>query len=283
MLRTGREILRAADADGYAVGAFNIHTLEMLSPVLAVAEELRSPVILQFTYGSVRFIGAETIGALVPALAHRSSVPVAIHLDHGDGYEQAVTAVRNGFTSVMIDASKLPIAENIAATRRVAEMAHAAGVSVEAEIGRVGGTEDHVTVDEWEAALTLPEEAEQFAAAAGVDYLAVAFGTAHGFYKGEPRLDLDRLAEIDRRVSVPLVMHGGSGVPDHLVRKAIERGIRKVNVATELKDAWARALRETLAAQGSEIDPRKLLAPAREAVSQVVRSKIALLGSAGRG
>ncbi len=283
MLVTGREILEAADRGGYGVGAFNIHTLEMLGPVLEVAEELKSPILLQFTYGSIQFIGAEAIGVLGGHLARRSPVPVAIHLDHGAGFEQSVTAIRSGFTSVMIDASRLPLEENIAATRRVVELAHTAGVSVEAEIGRVGGTEDHVTVNEWEASLTLPEEAERFAAETGVDYLAVAFGTAHGFYKGEPRLDLDRLAEVDRRVSVPLVMHGGSGVPHTLVRQAIERGVRKVNVATELKDAWARAVREILAVQPEEIDPRKLLAPAREAVKHVVRQKIQVVGSAGRG
>lgn len=283
MLCTGREVLEAADRGGYAVGAFNVHTLEMLGPVLEAAEEMKSPVLLQFTYGSIAFIGADAVAALGTHLARLAHVPVALHLDHADSLAQVITGVRNGLTSVMIDASRLPFDDNVALTRRVVEVAHAAGVSVEAEIGRVGGTEDQVSVSEWEATLTPPEEAERFALATGVDYLAVAFGTAHGFYQGEPRLDLDRLAEIDRRVAVPLVMHGGSGVPDAMVRGAIARGVRKVNVATELKDAWAGAVRDALAAHPSEIDPRKLLAPARQAVKQVVRRKIELVGSQGRG
>lgn len=282
MLVPGREILDAADKGGYAVGAFNVHTIEMLAPVLEVAEEKKSPVLLQFSYGSLTFIGAEAISVLVTHAARQAKVPVAIHLDHGDGFAQIMQGLRHGFTSVMIDASRLPLAENIALTRQVVEAAHAVGVSVEAEIGRVGGTEEHVTVNEWEASLSDPAEAEELVAKTAIDYLAPAFGTAHGFYKGEPKLDLDRLAEVNRRVSVPLVMHGGSGVPDTMVREAIKRGVAKVNVATELKDAWARALRDTLQAKPSEIDPRKLLAPAREAVKAVVRTKIDMVGSAGR-
>lgn len=282
MLATGKQILDAADRGGYAVGAFNVHTLEMLGPILDVAEELKSPVLLQFSYGAIKFIGTEPIAVLATHLARRSPVPVALHLDHGEGFEQAVIAIRNGFTSVMIDASKLPLPENIALTKRVVEMAHAAGVSVEAEIGRVGGTEEHVTVNEWEAALALPEEAQRLAVESGIDYLAPAFGTAHGFYQGEPHLDMDRLATIDRLVSIPLVMHGGSGVPDEMVKQAIARGVRKINVATELKDAWARAVRDVYASHPDEIDPRKILAPARDAVKKIVRQKIQLFGSAGR-
>lgn len=282
MLVPGREILDAADKGGYAVGAFNVHTIEMLAPVLEVAEEKKSPVLLQFSYGSLTFIGAEAISVLVTHAARQAKVPVAIHLDHGDGFAQIMQGLRHGFTSVMIDASKLPLTENIALTRQVVEAAHAVGVSVEAEIGRVGGTEEHVTVNEWEASLSDPAEAEELVAKTGIDSLAPAFGTAHGFYKGEPKLDLERLAEVNRRVSVPLVMHGGSGVPDHMVREAIKRGVAKVNVATELKDAWARALRDVLAAKPNEIDPRKLLAPAREAVKAIVRTKIDMVGSAGR-
>ncbi|MGE5591481.1 MAG: class II fructose-1,6-bisphosphate aldolase [Bacillota bacterium] len=282
MLVPGREILDAADKGGYAVGAFNVHTIEMLAPVLEVAEEKKSPVLLQFSYGSLTFIGAEAISVLVTHAARQAKVPVVIHLDHGDGFAQIMQGLRHGFTSVMIDASKLPLTENIALTRQVVEAAHAVGVSVEAEIGRVGGTEEHVTVNEWEASLSDPAEAEELVAKTGIDSLAPAFGTAHGFYKGEPKLDLERLAEVNRRVSVPLVMHGGSGVPDHMVREAIKRGVAKVNVATELKDAWARALRDVLAAKPNEIDPRKLLAPAREAVKAIVRTKIDMVGSAGR-
>lgn len=282
MLVPGRDILDAADKGGYAVGAFNVHTLEMLAPILEVAEEKKSPVLLQFSHGSLTFIGAEAISVLVTHAARQARVPVAIHLDHGEGFGQIMQGLRHGFTSVMIDASKLPLAQNIALTRQVVEAAHAVGVSVEAEIGRVGGTEENITVNEWEAALSDPAEAEELVAQTGVDSLAPAFGTAHGFYKGEPKLDLDRLAEVNRRVSVPLVMHGGSGVPDHMVREAIRLGVAKVNVATELKDAWARAVRDTIQAKPNEIDPRKLLGPAREAVKAIVRTKIDMVGSGGR-
>lgn len=285
-LYTGKELLAAAEAAGYAVGAFNCHALDMIPAVIATAEEERSPVMLQFTAGSIEFMGADVISAMVRHYAARTAVPVAYHLDHGAGFPQAMTGIRHGFTSVMIDGSSLPYEENVALTRRVVEAARAAGgVSVEAEIGRVGGTEDEMTVDELHATLTRPEDAARFVADTGVDYLATAFGTAHGFYRGEPKLDFDRLEAI--RAAVPpetfLVMHGGSGVPDHQVRRSIALGVRKVNVATELKDAWAGALRRVLAERPDEIDPRRLLLPARAAVKAVVRSKIRLCGSAGRG
>jgi len=284
MLVTTAALLQAAERGGYAVGAFNIHSLEMLPPVLGAAEALSAPVILQFTEGSLRFIGPEALGACVTHMARISPVPVAIHLDHGSRFDLVVQAIRHGFTSVMIDASTLPYEQNVALTRRVVSVAHAAGVSVEAEIGHVPGQEepgsDAYTGD---GLLTPPALAEQFFRDTEVDALAVAFGTAHGFYRGEPRLDLERLAEIHRRVPVPLVMHGGSGVPDAQIRRAVAQGIRKVNVATELKHAWACCLRTTLAAEPEELDPRHLLKPAREAVAAVVEEKIRLLGSAGRG
>lgn len=284
-LVTGRELLAAADAGGYAVGAFNCHTLEMIPAVVQAAEEERSPVLLQFTAGSIGYMGADVIAALVRHLAARVRVPVGYHLDHGSSLEQALLGIRHGFTSVMIDGSHHPFEANVSLTRQVVLAARAAGgVSVEGEIGRLSGAEDELTVEEREAALTRPEDAAEFAAATEVDYLAVAFGTAHGFYRGEPKLDFDRLAAIRAAVRPEtfLVMHGGSGLPDAQVRRAIELGARKINVATELKDAWARALRETLAAKPDEIDPRRLLGPAREAVKTVVRQKMRLFGSSGR-
>jgi fructose-bisphosphate aldolase class II len=280
MLATGKQILEAARAGGYAVGAFNCHTLDMVTAVVEVATAEKAPVILQFTEGSIKTNGWEAVSAVATRYAANAPVPVAIHLDHGASYELTVKAIRYGFTSVMIDGSEKPYEENVAVTRKVVEAAHAAGVSVEAEIGHVGGVEDDQgSIHGW---LTDPADAERFWQDAGMDYLATAFGTAHGFYKETPNLDLDRVGLIARRVHIPLVMHGGSGVPDDQVLAAVARGISKVNVATELKDAWARALRQYLNENPEELDPRRILTPARAAVQAVVREKIRLFGSAGK-
>jgi fructose-bisphosphate aldolase, class II len=280
MLATGKQVLEAARAGGYAVGAFNCHTLDMVTAVVDVATAERAPVILQFTEGSVKTNGWEAVAAVARQAGVSAPVPVVIHLDHGASFPLVMKAIRHGFTSVMVDGSELPYAENVALTRQVVEAAHAAGVSVEAEIGHVGGVEDgQGTEHGW---LTEPGDAEQFWRDAGMDYLATAFGTAHGFYKSEPNLDIDRLSLIARRVHIPLVMHGGSGVPHHQVLAAIAAGIAKLNVATELKDAWARALRQYLNEHPEELDPRRIMAPARAAVMEVVREKIRLFGSSGK-
>ncbi|HEY3366991.1 MAG TPA: class II fructose-bisphosphate aldolase [Symbiobacteriaceae bacterium] len=279
-LVTGKKLLDAARAGGYGVGAFNCHTLDMITAVVDVAVAEASPVILQFSGGSIKSNGWEAVSAVARQAAYSAPVPVAMHLDHGASYALAVQAIRYGFTSVMIDGSEGSYEENVALTRKVVEAGRAAGVSVEAEIGHVGGVEDgQGTEHGW---LTDPADAERFYKDVDMDYLATAFGTAHGFYKEEPKLDLERISEIARRVPIPLVMHGGSGVPDALVKAAIARGICKVNVATELKDAWSRAVRQFLAAHPDEMDPRPILAPARTAVQEVVRAKIRLCGSSGK-
>lgn len=276
----GTAVLQAARKGGYAVGAFNVHTLEMIPAVVEVAEAERAPVILQFTHGSLKFMGWAYAAQVARQAAQSAAVPVCVHLDHGESYAVVMQALRHGFTSVMIDGSEQPYERNVALTQQVVAAAHAVGVSVEAEIGHVGGVEDDQGDEH--AWLTEPADAARFAADTGVDYLATAFGTVHGFYKSTPRLDLDRLAEIGRNVGRPLVMHGGSGVPEDQMRAAIARGIAKVNVATELKDAWANSLRQTMAGNPNEIDPRKLLAPARAQVQAVVREKIRLFGANGR-
>lgn len=280
MLVNAKQLLDTARAGGYAVGAFNCHTLDMITAVVDVAIAENAPVILQFTEGSIKTNGWEAVSAVARQAAINAPVPVVIHLDHGANFNLAIRAIRYGFTSVMIDGSELHYAENVALTRRVVEAARAAGVCVEAEIGHVGGVEDDQgSVHGW---MTDPADAEQFYQDAGMDYLATAFGTAHGFYKEEPKLDLDRVSLIARRVPVPLVMHGGSGVPDEQVLAAIARGISKVNVATELKDAWARALRQFLNENPDELDPRRVMAPSRLAVQAVVRDKIRLFGSSDK-
>ena len=182
----------------------------------------------------------------------------------------------------MYDGSKLPLEQNIAMTRRVIELARPLGISVEAELGKIGGTEDHVTVDEREAAFTDPDEAKEFVQATGVDSLAVAIGTAHGQYKGEPRLDFARLEKIRAQIGIPIVLHGSSGVPDDAIRRSIDLGVRKINIDTNIREAFVWALKKAIEKSPGEIDPRKLLGPARDAATEIIREKIRLFGSSGK-
>lgn len=281
-LVTLREALGDARSRRYAVGAFNVHTLDMLPVILAVAVEERAPVILQFTEGSLQFCGAGNIGLLARHLGEEVPVPVVIHYDHGASPGRVEGALQVGFTSVMYDGSKLPLAENVAATKEAVALARRYGASIEAELGRVAGREEHIEVAERDAALTNPEEAALFVNRTHVDALAVAVGTAHGWYRWEPKLDHDRIERLAEATGVPLVLHGGSGVPDGEIRQAIERGICKVNVATEVKDAWAKALRAVLASAPELDDPREILTPAKEAAREVVRQKIRLFGASGK-
>jgi fructose-bisphosphate aldolase class II/tagatose 1,6-diphosphate aldolase GatY/KbaY len=244
--------------------------------VVEAAEESGAPVILQTTPATIRYVGLELIVAMVRTLAEGATVPVALHLDHGDTFETVVRCLRAGYTSIMVDASRLPFAENAAFVRRVTEAAHAVGVPVEAELGTIGGAEEDVT-GEGEEGLTDPGAAEEFVRQTGIDFLAPAFGTAHGVYRGEVRLDLQRLESISRRVGLPLVMHGASGVPEEMLRQAIARGISKVNFSTELKQAFARHLRDYLTEHPGEIDPRRIFLSAREAVKQVAKRKIQMV------
>lgn len=220
---------------------------------------------------------------MVKTAAKQSKVPVALHLDHGTSFEQIVACVRYGFSSVMIDASKLPLEENIAMVNKVIEVAKkGAGLSVEAELGKIGGTEDDISVSEREALMTLPEEAVKFVESTDLDALAVAIGTAHGPYKGTPKLDFARLDKINQVVSIPLVLHGASGVPDEAITKAVSLGICKVNIDTQLRQAFVGGVRKILAEKPNEIDPRKVLAPAKEAMKEVVKDKMRLFGCAGK-
>lgn len=275
-----RELLAAARTGGYAVPAFNVHGLDMVPALVEVAEAERAPLILQATRATVEVAGWEPLAALATDCARRARVPVALHLDHAADPELIYAAIRHGFTSVMADGSALPFAENAAFTRRVVEVAHAAGVPVEGELGHVPRPGEPGSEDP-ESTLTRPEEAEAFVAETGVDSLAVAIGTVHGFYRGEPRLDFERLAAIRARVRVPLVLHGGSGIPDAQLARAIALGIAKVNVATELKAAWVRAVRVAVA-DGDEIDPRRVLGAARRALQAAAAERLRACGAAGR-
>lgn len=306
-LTTSKEILEAAKKGGYAVGAFNTSNLEVTQAIIEAAVENRSPVIISTSPSAIVYAGIKHLASIVRGFAEDAPVPVALHLDHGLDFETVVKCIRSGWTSVMIDASKEPFAGNIALTRKVVEVAHLAGVSVEAELGRLVGIEDQVIVSEREASLTDPDQAAEFVEETGCDTLAIAVGTSHGAYKfkGEAKLDFPRLREISNRVSCALALHGASGVskevvekairygadqklgsaagvPDAAVREAIASGIQKINIDTDLRLAFVGALREVLATKADEIDVRKLLQPGRQAMKAVVARKMELFGSAGR-
>ncbi len=279
MLVTGKQILQHADKHGYAVGAFNVNNMEIIQAIAQAADELRAPVILQASQGAIKYAGIEYITSLVKTTAQQIDVPIALHLDHGTDFNEIMSCIRNGFTSVMIDASKHELEENIRLTKEIVKIAHAVGVSVEAELGKIGGTEDQIVVSEAEATYTDPEEARIFVEETGVDSLAIAVGTAHGVYKGEPKVDIDRIKEIDRVVSVPLVLHGSSGVPYNTLEKAVGAGIRKINIDTDIRASFAGSVKAFVTENPDEIDPRKILKPARAAMAETVKEKIKVFGS----
>ena len=283
MLVTGKEILLDAQKNGYAVGAFNLNNMEIVQAIIEAAEETNSPVILQASQGGINYAGVEYIAALGKLAGKNASVPVALHLDHGTDFEQIIQCIRHGFTSVMIDASKYPLEENIRITKEIVKIAHAAGVSVEAELGKIGGTEDDITVAEKDATFTDPQEAKRFVEETGVDFLAIAVGTAHGVYKGEPKIDYERIKEIRKVVDVPLVLHGSSGVPEEAIRTAVPLGICKINIDTDLRIKFAEGVKNFIKENPEEIDPRKLLKPAKEGMKEKIIEKMQVFGSAGQG
>ncbi len=280
MLVSSLELIQKARESKVAIPAFNIHNLETIQGVVQGAVAQRSPVIIQTTPGTLKHGEIEYISAIVKAAAVKHDIPMVLHMDHCPSFETIVACLTNGYTSVMIDGAHLPYDENVALVRKVVEMAHSVGVQVEGEIGKIGGVEDDLYVSEAEAAYTVPEEAKQFVDDTGVDTLAVAIGTAHGMYKGTPKLDFERIKLIDSLVSVPLVLHGASGVPNESVQKAIQYGMAKINIATELKNPMAVAIRESLK-NPKENDPRNYMGAAKAAVAKVVEEKIILCGTQG--
>ena len=280
-LVTTKQLLLDAQAGGYAIGAFNVENMEMVQAVIAAAEELHSPVIMQTTPSTVKYAGLDYFYANVKVAAERASVPVAMHLDHGSSFELAMQALRTGYTSIMIDGSHKSFEDNIAVSKAVADACHPSGVPVEAELGKVGGKEDDLDGGE-DNPYTDPQQAKEFAERTGVDSLAVGIGTAHGIYKGIPKLDVERLSEIRNVVSIPLVLHGTSGVPDEAVKECIRRGICKVNYATDLRIAFTKGVNEVLGQKPDTIDPKKYNAQGREEVKRYVMGKIKLCGSVGK-
>lgn len=277
-----RQMLLDAQEKRYAVPAFNIHNLETLQVVADVAKEMRSPLIIAVTPSTIDYARDEYVVAMAKVAAKHTEAPLAIHLDHFEDVARIRQAVDIGFKSCMIDASKEVFEENIAKVKEVVAYAHRHDATVEAELGKLVGIEDDLVVDEKDSMYTNPDDAVKFVAETGIDSLAVAIGTAHGLYKGEPKLDFERLKEIRSKVDIPLVLHGASDVPDELVKKAISMGICKVNVATDLKIPFSDAVKKYFIENPKANDPRKYMTPGKEAMKAVVRHKIEVCGSADR-
>nr|WP_300308724.1 tagatose-bisphosphate aldolase subunit GatY [uncultured Anaerostipes sp.] len=280
-LVTTKEMLLDAQKGNYAVGAFNVENMEMVMAVMEAAEELKSPVIMQTTPSTVKYAGLDYFLANVKAAAERVSVPVAMHLDHGSSFELAMQAYRTGYTSIMIDGSHESFEGNIAVSKAVADACAPSGIPVEAELGKVGGKEDDLDGGD-DNPYTDPEQAVEFVKRTGVNSLAVAIGTAHGVYKGEPKLDLGRLSEIRKVVDIPLVLHGTSGVPDETVTECVNRGICKVNYATDLRIAFTKGVKEVFGENPDVIDPKKYNAAGKKYVKEYVMSKMQVVKSVGK-
>lgn len=281
-----KKIVNDANKKGYAVGAFNMNNLETVLAVTQAAEKLKSPVILQVTEGALEYAGLSEITALIKAAANEIKVPVALHLDHGHSFQTVKKCIAAGFSSVMIDGSSLPYKKNAQLTKKVVEYAHAKNVWVQGEIGRLEGAEDWVNVSNKDNFLTDPIDAKWFVHETGINVLAVAIGNYHGVekitQKKKLRLDLKRLAEIDKVITIPLVLHGASGFPPTQIRGAIERGIRIVNVDSELRISFTEAERDFLQKNKNVFDPRKILTPAIKEMQKTIEKKMKVLGSAGR-
>lgn len=301
-----KAILEKAMSERYAIGAFNINNMETLQAIVTGASEMNAPVIVEVSESASKYMGIELAAAMVIALAEKAPVPVALHLDHGKELETIARAIKAGFGSVMIDASDKPFAENVTRTSEVVALAHEAGVSVEAELGRLPGTEDEISAREREAFLIDPDAAADFVERTGIDFLAPAIGTAHGAFKfkGEPKLDLERLEKVRKVTGIPLVLHGASGIHESLLeaaseqglklegakglddeslKRAVAGGINKVNTDTDLRIAFTTAVRKALSEMIDVFDPRKILGPAREYMKMVVKERIAVLGSENKG
>lgn len=280
-----RKMLQVGVKKGYAIGQFNLNNLEFSQAILQAAEEEKSPVILGVSEGAGRYMGGfKTVVNLVKPLMeeYNVTVPVAIHLDHGSSFEACIKAIDAGFTSVMIDGSHLPLEENIALTKKVVEVAHFLNISVEAELGRIGGQEDDLIVEDAEATYAIPSECDQLIRQTNVDCFAPALGSVHGPYKGEPNLGFKRMKEVHNLTEVPLVLHGGTGIPTKDIQRAISLGTAKINVNTESQIESAKTVRKVLDEKPELYDPRKYLGPARDTIKEVVKGKMREFGSSNQ-
>ncbi len=275
------EYIKKAKKENKAIPAFNIHNLVMLQAITETAAELKSPVIIQTSQGTIKHMGLQFIVNNVKTASEVYGTPITLHLDHCTDYNTVIKCIRAGYTSVMVDGSMLSYNKNVAFTREVVKVAKAVDVVVEGEIGKISGTEDKITINEEQANLTDPQEAKKFAQDTSLDLLAVAIGTAHGQYKGEPKLDFKRLEEIAKIVDVPLVLHGGSGIPEKSTLKAIKKGMSKINISTDLKMALTGAIKDYFTEQPDSNDPRKYFGKGRDVLKEVIKEKIKLCGSDG--
>ena len=306
-LVNSKALFEKAYKEGYAVGGFNVNNMELLQAIVEAGNEEKSPLILQVSSGARKYANPVYLVKLVEAAVATTDVPIVLHLDHGDTFELCKSCVDDGFTSVMIDASKYPFDKNVEITKQVVEYAHSKGVVVEAELGKLAGIEDAVNVSEKDASFTNPEEVAEFVQKTNVDSLAIAIGTSHGAFKfkGEPRLDFDRLHRIEKMIpGFPIVLHGASsvpqefvekcnafggkmpgakGVPEDMLREAARSAVCKINIDTDLRLVLTATIREVFSKDPGEFDPRKYLGPGRSAVKELVRHKIKnVLGSAGK-
>ena len=301
-----KPLFEKAYGKGYAVGAFNVNNMEIIQGIVEAAEEENAPLILQISKGARQYARHEYLMKLIDAALEISDLPIAIHLDHGDSFELCKSCIDGGFTSVMIDGSHLPFDENIALVKKVVDYAHPRGVPVESELGRLAGIEEHVSVSEKDAIYTNPKEAKEFVERTGCDSLAVAIGTSHGAYKfkSEPKLDFERLQKIEEELpGFPLVLHGAStvlpefvelcnkyggelpgakGVPEEMIKQAVAGAVCKVNIDTDLRLAMTASIRKEFAENPANFDPRKYLAPARQAIKDMVKHKLHVLNVAGK-
>ncbi len=284
LFKTNTELMTQARDGGYAIGAFNTNNLEITKAIFTAAKQEESPIILAISPSAAKYAGMENLVAMARVAAEETGVPVSVHLDHGTEWEHLVHAIQAGFSSIMYDGSKHPYEENVRLTAEAVKLGHAAGISVEGELGRLVGTEDQISVSEREASMTDPDQAMDFIERTGIDALAVSIGNAHGWYKGKPQLDFKRLGAIQKKVGdkVLLVLHGASGIPDEDIRTAASFGITKINIDTETRDAFKRGVAQFIQENPDVIDPRKILKPAIEEMVKIVDGKIKLFGSAGK-
>lgn len=281
-LVTLKEILKETRVKNYAVPAFNFNGYEDAQGMMDSAVKMRSPIILMASMGAAKYIGLKQTVGMIKGMAESVDIPVCLHLDHATDIELLKEAVVAGFTSVMIDASKKEFAENIEITRAVVAYAKKFGCSVEAELGKIGGREEQVIVADAQSTLTNPEKVPEFVEQTGVDALAVAIGTAHGFYKSTPKLDFERLARIVELTSCPLVLHGGTGVPEEDFKKCVSMGMSKINVGTEFKAAYANAIRTAVTDnEATEVDPRNYMKYVKTKCEEIAEGKMLLFRSAG--
>ena len=279
-LVTTEKMLIDAHNNGYAVAAFNCENTEMIQAVIAAGEEMNAPVIIQTTPSTISYASAEIFAANASVLAKNSKIPVALHLDHGNTFDLAKSALQAGYTSIMIDGSQLPFEENIAITKKTVDACKIIGIPVEGELGHVGGKEDDTVAVG--SAYTDPQDAVRFIKETGVSFLAIGVGTAHGIYASKPVLNTELISVLRKLLPVPLVLHGSSGLEDAVVRECITRGISKVNIATDLRITFTKAVREFLNNDPRCFDPKKYGAAARDAVKKIAMERIVVCGCQGR-